>query len=265
MHPSNKVVNALWIGKFLSKIELLTIHSFLAAGHCFKLWVYEPTETPLPKEVELCDANTIIPKDKIFVYKNTNAYGHGKGSVAGFSDIFRYKLLYENGGWWVDMDVTCLNALNFEAPYFFRNHHHLEVVGNVMKCPAKSELMIRCYEEAIRTIDENNTDWHKPIEILNRFIDELDLKKYITREVSNPDQWDITSQYILKNEIIPPSWFFIHWQNEEWRSREIDRTIFFYKSPLALLLASYGLYKLPTSFIDKTIHQFKFSRFNKLF
>lgn len=265
MFPSNKIVNSLWIGTVLSKIELLTIHSFLAAGHSFKLWTYEPIETPLPIGVEICDANTIVSNDKVFAYKNTNAFGHGKGSVAGFSDIFRYKLLYDHGGWWVDMDVTCLKPLNFDAPYFFRNHHHLEVVGNVMKCPAKSELMLRCYEEAIQTIDEHNTDWHKPIEILNRFIEILDLKKHIVKEVSNPDHWDITSKYILDKGEVPPIWFFIHWQNEEWRSRKIDRTVFYYRSSLALLLAKYGLYELPTTYMDKAINWFRFSRLKNVF
>jgi hypothetical protein len=265
MQPSNKVVNGLWIGTSLSKVELLTIHSFLAAGHSFRLWTYESIETVLPNNVTLCDANTIIPSTNVFTYKNTNAYGHGKGSVAGFSDIFRYKLLYEYGGWWVDMDVTCLKPLDFEAPYFFRNHHHLEVVGNVMKCPAKSELMLRCYEEAIQTIDENNTDWHKPIEILNRFIEAFGLQEYIVRDVSNHDQWEVTSLYILKQNKIPESWFFIHWQNEEWRSREIDKTLFYYKSSLAQLLAKFGLVVLPTSFIGKSINLLKFSRFKKIF
>ena len=30
------------------------------------------------------------------------------GSLAAFSNLFRYKLLLERGGWWVDTDVICL-------------------------------------------------------------------------------------------------------------------------------------------------------------
>ena len=32
------------------------------------------------------------------------------GSVAGFSNLFRYELLRRDGGWWVDTDVLCLAA-----------------------------------------------------------------------------------------------------------------------------------------------------------
>jgi hypothetical protein len=31
----------------------------------------------------------------------------GKGTYAGFSDLFRYKMLFDRGGWWVDTDVVC--------------------------------------------------------------------------------------------------------------------------------------------------------------
>src|SRR5690606_39527147 len=38
---SNDIINALWIGKHLSLIEILTIRSFLDNGHSFRLFVYE--------------------------------------------------------------------------------------------------------------------------------------------------------------------------------------------------------------------------------
>lgn len=259
----NKIIHSLWIGKTLSVIELLTIQSFIANGHTFQLWVYEPLETPLPQELVLCDATQIIPKDKIFSYKNANKYGHGKGSVAGFSDIFRYKLLHEKGGWWVDMDVTCLKPFNAIEPYFFRNHHELNVVGNVMKCPPQSALMWTCYQEAIATVDEHNTDWHKPIEILNSAIEAFDLEEFINHGISNPDQWDITSRFVQKAEPIPTQWSFIHWQNEEWRSRAISKNNFYYKSTLAVLLQRYGLITLPSSLWGKAINRLQHQGFLK--
>ncbi len=155
MLPENKIIHGLWIGNKLSNLELLTLHSFRYFGHDFYLWAYEKILTPLPPQVFVKDANEIIPKEKVFKYKNFNQYGHGKGSYAGFSDIFRYALLYKYGGWWVDMDVTCISSLNYEEPYVFRKHHVFDTVGNIMKCPKNSKLMKLCYEEAIKTINEN--------------------------------------------------------------------------------------------------------------
>ncbi len=105
------------------------------------------------------------------------------------------------------------------------------------------------------SIDEHNTDWHKPIEILNVYVKKLGLEQYIHHGISNPDQWDVTSLFVKHAEPIPESWKFIHWQNEEWRSRAISKNIFFYKSTLALLLHQYGLITLPSSFWGKAMNQ----------
>jgi len=50
------------------------------------------------------DGNQIIPEHEAFTYKN----GPGSGSYSAFSNLFRYKLLAQKGGWWIDMDMVCL-------------------------------------------------------------------------------------------------------------------------------------------------------------
>ena len=50
---------------------------------------------------------------------NTQAYK----SFAGFSNFFRYKLLLEKGGWWVDTDVVCLAPFDFPTPYVFASEY----------------------------------------------------------------------------------------------------------------------------------------------
>lgn len=249
--PDAYTVNALWIGSRLSNLELLTIRSFMAHGHRFRLWAYDNIETPLPEGIILADAGRIIPKHQVFAYRNSNSFGHGKGSYAGFSDVFRYKLLYEIGGWWTDMDITCLRPLYTDKAYFFRPHHELPVVGNLMKCPKGSELMRRCYEEGKATIDEHNTDWHAPIEILNRNIAALGLEPYISISICNSDRWEETSAYVLSKAHPPDHWAFIHWQNEEWRSRGLDKDAVVNGSFLALLMLQHGLEVKSPTLLDR--------------
>jgi hypothetical protein len=229
MLEDNKTVNALWIGTSLSPPELLTISSFINNGHTFVLWAYDTISTTLPAGTVLKDANDIIPREKVFCYKHSNQFGHGKGSYAGFSDIFRYKLLYLYGGWWTDMDVTCLKPLDFEDEYVFRTHHSLPLVGNIMKCPKNSPLMKKCFDEAEAKVDENNCDWHLPIQILVDNVYFLGLKNYI-KDFSNPDSWNLIRKMLLKNIAIPENWFIIHWVNEEWRRNKIDKSIFLKES-----------------------------------
>jgi hypothetical protein len=203
-------------------MELLTIRSFIRNGHEFQLWAYDPKISPLPEKVVVRDASSVLPASRIFRYKNTDQFGHGKGSLGGFSDIFRYKLLYEQGGWWMDMDVTCLKPFDFKDPYVFRTHHDMPVVGNIMKCPRGSELMGYCYERASVEVDENNRDWHLPIQILNDGIEKFSLSHYI-RPITNPESWYENRRMIVSPVEIPDSWYAIHWINEEWRRNKINK------------------------------------------
>ena len=239
---SQQLFNALWIGNSLSKLELLTIYSFINNGHTFRLWIYDKeVAKQLPPQVLIGDANEIIPVNKVFNYKQTNTFGHGKGSYAGFSDIFRYKMLYLHGGWWVDMDITCVKPIDFTSEYFFRAHHELILVGNVIKCPKGSEVMLKCFEEATQSVNENNTDWHKPIEILCRNVQQFGLEKYVVSNLSNHDKWDETVQFIKTRKVIPMQYYFLHWQNEEWRHRPLDKNNVRIQSTLGELMQLNGL------------------------
>ena len=242
MTRDNKIVHGMWIGETLSNIELLTIKSFTSNGHTFFLWNYDNPKVPKIDNLVLKDASEIIPKQFVFSYRNKNKFGHGKGSYAGFSDIFRYKLLYEYGGWWVDMDVTCLKSLNFTEPYVFRAHHELDVVGNVMKCPKGAKVMLHSYEQAMQEVNDQNTDWHKPIQILNNHIKANNLLVYVKEDMSYNDDWRIISTFIKSNkETINEAFYFIHWLNEEWRARQISKNTFRYQSQLGALMQRYGL------------------------
>lgn len=243
----NLVVNGLWIGEELSAMELLTLHSFTKNGHQFHLWAYDSLKQPLPKGVLVKDANEIIPEEEVFSYRHENQFGHGKGSVAGFSDVFRYKLLFDNGGWWVDMDVTCLSPFNSKAPYYFREHHELPVVGNIIKCPKHSSLMHFCYVEAKRVINQDNKDWHLPLQILNNGIESLDLRQYIVLGDSPPDKWDVVSKWVLSSAVLSEEFLYIHWLNEVWRSHKIDKESPVKGSLYQNLLEQYGIpYELST-------------------
>lgn len=241
MNQLDNQVHSLWIGKTLSVIELLTIHSFQKHGYVFNLWIYEPLETKLPDTVVVRDANEILPHSSVFFYESKSQFGIGKGSVAGFSDIFRYKLLFEEGGWWVDMDVTCLQPLNIDKPYFFRKHHDLLLVGNVMKAPKNAPIMKACFEAAVTQVTAKNKDWHKPIQILVDNVLKFDLENAIHSGLSNSDQWDKIRPFLLHNIEVDPNWRFIHWCNEAWRNDFLSKHEIVYNSTLGELLLQYDL------------------------
>jgi hypothetical protein len=106
---TNQVVQSLWIGGRLSAMEQLAVQSFLANGHPFHLYTYD-TIDGLPDGTVVKDANEILPASHIFTYRE----GFAQGSPAAFSNFFRYKLLLERGGWWVDTDVVCLRPFDLK-------------------------------------------------------------------------------------------------------------------------------------------------------
>ena len=223
MDHNNTIVNSLWIGERLSELELLTINSFVRHGHEFHLWTYGNMSN-IPDYVQTKDANEIIPEEDVFKYPDDSKLKWGKGSYAGFSDIFRYKLLYEKGGWWVDMDLTCLKPFDFEEAYFFRSHWKYKVVGNAMKCPKSSQLMLDCYNQSRVEVDEHNLNWHKPIEILNQHIVKLNLLNFRHRGLFNNDHAFLLRKYLKRNSTIPDKWYGIHWCNSSGKINYSDKS-----------------------------------------
>src|SRR5215213_329764 len=105
------LLQTLWIGPRLSAMEQLSIQSFLRHGHELHLYTYGDVEG-VPRGTVLRDANEILPRERIFVYRDFP-------SVSGFSNFFRYKLLLERGGWWVDADMVCVRPFDFDSPHVF--------------------------------------------------------------------------------------------------------------------------------------------------
>lgn len=100
-----------WHGAPLTRIERLSLASFIANGHPVYLHVYD-APAGLPVGVKLCDAARVLPRDGLFKHRRT-------GSLGPFADWFRYRLLHQAGGIWADTDVVCLRPLNYDDAVVF--------------------------------------------------------------------------------------------------------------------------------------------------
>ena len=127
----NNIIQSLWIGKELSKIEQLCIASFIYHGCVFHLYTYEKVAN-VPAGVVLMDANEIIPKKNIFT-AHSSSYG-------AFSDWFRWSLLYEKGNFWVDLDVICLREFVFSEDLVYGFEDKTLVCPAVLKFPPQHKL-----------------------------------------------------------------------------------------------------------------------------
>lgn len=154
-------VQSLWVGPELSELEILSIKSFQKVGHKFILYTYGKVKG-IPSGTIVKDGNKIMKKTDLFLFKK---------SLLPFSDIFRYKMLYEKGGYWVDLDMIALKPLKFKEPFIFssertiqkgpyrnREKKEIENIG-ILKAPEKSdfykELFEACMEEYNKEVKEN--------------------------------------------------------------------------------------------------------------
>ena len=218
----NRIVHSLWIGERLSKLELLTIHSFLRQAHEFHLWLYGDLQTSLPNSIILENAEEILPRTRIFRRRDVDPEtGVGHDSLGSFADLFRYKLLFERGGWWVDMDVTCLSPFHFQTDYVFRTHR-VGVVNNIIKCPPRSTLMKMTYEQVEREVNENSP-WLLPNRILLGNIMRLKLDRFLRPDICNQEDWlHAIKPLIDADRPLPKAWYAIHWINEMWRTLQAN-------------------------------------------
>lgn len=133
LSADNKVINGLWIspdGKPLTNMERLCIYSYCANGHDFHLWKYGdlsniPADTA-PGSVVLRDGNEILPQKEIFLQN---------GSLAAFSDWFRWELMRQIGGWYVDMDIICIRPHQFNDKVVFQKTATSYYNSNFIKFP----------------------------------------------------------------------------------------------------------------------------------
>ena len=143
------IVSSLWIGRSLSPLARACIGSFLVRGHAFRLYCYRPPDN-VPAGCELADAADILPESQVIHYSR----GPGKGSVSLFSNMFRYRLLHEAGGWWVDTDMFCLTSTLPDTGVVLAQEDQQGLNCAIMRFPQGHAALLEGYEECVRRGDD---------------------------------------------------------------------------------------------------------------
>jgi Glycosyl transferase family 2/Alpha 1,4-glycosyltransferase conserved region/Glycosyltransferase sugar-binding region containing DXD motif len=215
---------SFWAGGPLSPYELVCLNSFIACGHAFDLYTFD-LNLATPVSVEVRDARELFSPEDFFVYQE----GFGKGSPAAFSNLFRYKLLAQKGGWWVDTDVICLSRDVPSFSEFFAREDPSLINQAVLFFEAEHPLMVRCFEEAIklgRAVHWGDTGPRLFTRILKEYNREDDaLERSICYPVHYSEALDVLCPSKLRSvgERMKYS-LFIHLWNEMLRHHGIQKT-----------------------------------------
>ena len=209
-------------------MERYAIRSFLAHGHPYRLYVYESV-AGVPPGTQLLDAEAILPRERIFRDES--------GSLGAFSDWFRFELLLEHGGYWVDMDVVCLRPLPDDPDFVLASQRrpHWQpprVASAVIRVPAGSEIMQHASEEAVRRARPGLRWASLGPPLLGELVWELGLTQYVRPPADfcpiNWWQW----RRLLSGSLLV-RWqnhlsglgraYVVHLWNELWRRSGTDR------------------------------------------
>jgi hypothetical protein len=140
----------LWVGASLGPVERACLHSMARHGHHVALYCYsEPAG--VPAEVELRDASSVLPYEKI-----PQAWMHRADL---YSDWFRYELLLRGLGTWVDTDVYFVAPLNGTKPCLFGVEAPGILNNAVLRLPPDSPLLPRFLEPFIKQTTPKWMPW----------------------------------------------------------------------------------------------------------
>lgn len=223
-------IQSFWYGGTLSTMEILSISSFLRNGHTVDIYTYDNIKN-LPLGANQLDANFILPKEDIFF--------DSAGGISAFSDWFRYKLLYDKGGWWVDLDIICLKPFYTVDDYCFAtenfsSNHELGVTCCVIKSPARAEFLGIMLDYIDSFAPYKDIQWGQfGPKLIHSTLQLFESSPYIMPvDAFCPVDWtDVKTLAYVQREL-PPNSFAIHMWNNLWRINNIDKNLVYHPNSI---------------------------------
>jgi mannosyltransferase OCH1-like enzyme len=225
-------IQGLWIGEELSVMEQLSIASFIAHGHEYHLYTYEPIRG-VPAGTIMRDAKEILPRSRAFKYSQHETW-------SGFANFFRYKLLLERGGWWADTDLVCLEPFEFGDDFVFSSEFSLgrQMVNiGAIKVPAGSEIMSYMWD-VCQTKDPARLVWGETgPALMQKAVDRFSMQEFVKpwktfcpigfrdwTKLLDPDPLDTSGSYA------------VHLWHEMWRAANQNKDAHYHPDCLYELL-----------------------------
>jgi hypothetical protein len=200
-HQQLPIIQMFWHGAPLSRMERLSITSFLQNGHTVDLYVYEEP-AGVPAGARVMDAEQILPRSALFRHKRTQ-------SLALFADWFRYRLLFERGGIWADADVVCLKPFDYSNAEVYAWQDDKYINNAVLGLPAGHALaswLARCCEHPNRLLPYD--DFTIRLRKLRRRVFRGDRRDDVRWGENGPKGLTRAARHLGYAEKALPSWHF---------------------------------------------------------
>ncbi|MDP2154040.1 MAG: glycosyltransferase [Methylotenera sp.] len=228
-----------WAYGKLTKLEQLSIVSFVKQGYEVNLWTYGDMPNA-PKGVLVKDAREILDESEVFLNQ--------RGSYAGFSDLFRYAVLSSLGGLYADTDVIALKPASdlpkeaflvteragtkINLKNLLRRVFGLQkadrINGNIIynPNPANGNLIDLAYAYSLR-FPKKDVKWSEiGPSLLTAIVKIYPEHGFAIQnpDFANPISYSFCPKKLLETNVnIPDSSFFLHCYNEKWRRAGKDK------------------------------------------
>lgn len=205
-------------------MQELSIASFLRTGHDYHLFSYDTPEN-VPPGTTVRDARDILPPDSVFFYRD----GFGKGSYSAFSNLFRYQLLFDHGGWWVDTDVICLKPLDDSGDYVLASEHNDDFTVNATTCvirsPKGAPYLDYCVQ-VCREVNKDNVRWGEiGPDLFDRAVQQFGLQRHMSPVAAfNPINWFAVGDLLAPNFDLArvAGSYAVHLYHQMWKHEGLD-------------------------------------------
>jgi mannosyltransferase OCH1-like enzyme len=218
-------------------MEILCINSYLANGHEFHLYTYSDIAN-VPNGTIVKDAGSIIPEKDIYV----DCFG----GYVNLANQFRFTLLFKLGGWWVDMDSVCLKPFDFKEDFVFSSEmtndyeRHYTINNTFIKSKPGAKFLKDCLD-FLSIRGHEYIHWGElGITLLSRMIFRNRLEQFIKYpEYFCPVSYHNFNHLIGNSSyVLPEISYALHWWNEMWRRKGIDKNAKFPEKSLYETLKS---------------------------
>ena len=216
-----------WAKGPLSRLEYLCMKSFVDHGYRLLVWSYD-NSLKIPVGAVLCDASEVVRESKLFLNR--------RGSYAGFSDYFRYKVLNRFGGLYADTDVIAVrSAQELPREQFlvteqtrkkaFNRYINGNVIYNPNPCKGNVIDLALAYT---RRFPKDDVEWAEiGPDLLSAIVHIYPRHGFVIQPpvFANPLAWWDCPQSLLKkgSDGLSEKTFFFHCYNEMWREAGIDK------------------------------------------
>lgn len=227
-----------WAYGSLSRLEILSINSFIYHGFKVILWSYDKIPNT-PHGCELRDAREILSEDQVFI--------NSKNSFASFADLFRYAVLSRYGGLYADTDVICLKPVQYFPKHPFlvtEQSGSRKYIRNFLRKLLGISKPDRVNNNVIFNPDPNSGNvidlaYHYSLhfpkhkikwseigpKLLSAIVAIYPSHGYTIyqKDFANPISQHDCPNLLLKNCKLPETAYFLHCYNEKWRQTNVDK------------------------------------------